>query len=65
MSRDPQCKVCLLGNGSVGKSSIIARFVDDGFQRMYQQTIGVDFFEKRLALRGDKGVKLQVRRPRR
>lgn len=50
----------LLGDGSVGKSSIIARFVSDGFQKVYAQTIGVDFFEKRLALRGDTGVKLQI-----
>ena len=49
------CKVLLIGDGSVGKSSIIARFVNDGFQKVYAQTIGVDFFEKKLDLRGDKG----------
>lgn len=42
------CKLILLGNGSVGKSSLIARFVRDGFDRVYKQTVGVDFFEKRL-----------------
>ena len=54
------CKVLLIGDGSVGKSSIIARFVNDGFQKVYAQTIGVDFFEKKLDLRGDKGVMLQI-----
>lgn len=57
---DRVCKVILLGNGSVGKSSIIARFVADGFQRQYKQTIGVEFFEKRVYLRGDKAMLLQV-----
>ena len=28
------CKLILLGNGSVGKTSIIGRFVDDGFERV-------------------------------
>uniref|UniRef100_A0A7S1XYC7 Ras-related protein Rab-28 n=2 Tax=Phaeomonas parva TaxID=124430 RepID=A0A7S1XYC7_9STRA len=36
------------------------RFVDDGFERAYNQTIGVDFLEKKLTLRGDHRVHLQV-----
>mmetsp|Transcript_21186 Transcript_21186/g.74706 ORF Transcript_21186/g.74706 Transcript_21186/m.74706 type:complete len:244 (-) Transcript_21186:153-884(-) len=54
------CKLILLGNGSVGKTSICARFVDDGFQRVYKQTVGLDFFEKTLTIRGDKTATLQV-----
>lgn len=54
------CKLILLGNGSVGKTSICSRFVDDGFQRVYKQTVGLDFFEKTLAIRGDKTTTLQV-----
>jgi GTPase SAR1 family protein len=46
------CKLILLGNGSVGKTSICNRFKDDGFQRVYRQTIGIDFMEKRLSVRG-------------
>jgi Ras-related protein Rab-28 len=59
-SNDPTCKLILLGNGSVGKSAIIERFVADGFDRVYKQTVGLDFFEKKLVLRGDKRVDLQV-----
>lgn len=59
-SNDPAVKLILLGNGSVGKSAIIERFVADGFDRVYKQTIGLDFFEKKLVLRGDKRVDLQV-----
>lgn len=54
------CKLILLGNGSVGKTSIIQRFKDDGFARVYKQTVGLDFFEKTLAIRGDKTTTLQV-----
>ena len=46
------CKFVLLGNGSVGKTSIIARFLSDGFTKMYKQTVGCDFVEKTLELRG-------------
>ena len=55
-----QCKLILLGNGSVGKTSIIGRFTDDGFQRVYKQTIGLDFFEKRVTVKGNQQITLQV-----
>ena len=54
------CKSVILGNGSVGKSSILSRFTENGFARVYAQTTGCDFFEKRLAIRGDKTVVLQL-----
>ena len=53
------CKLVLLGNGSVGKTSLCARFRDDGFARVYAQTVGVDFYERRLRVRG-RDVALQV-----
>jgi Ras-related protein Rab-28 len=57
---DPAIKLILLGNGSVGKSSLIARFVDDGFTRIYKQTIGLDFYEKKLQFPRDQRLVLQV-----
>mmetsp|Transcript_24726 Transcript_24726/g.69826 ORF Transcript_24726/g.69826 Transcript_24726/m.69826 type:complete len:239 (+) Transcript_24726:137-853(+) len=56
----PVRKLILVGNGSVGKSSLISRFVDVGFAKQYRQTIGIDFFEKALRFREDAGVRLQV-----
>lgn len=53
-------KLVLCGNGSVGKSSIIRRFVADGFDRQYKQTVGLDFFEKAMRLKGDEMTTLQV-----
>lgn len=34
---DDQVKLILLGNGSVGKTSIINRFIEDGFRKVYKQ----------------------------
>ena len=50
----------MLGNGTVGKTSIILRFCEDYFARSYKQTIGVDFFVKRLEMPGNVQVALQV-----
>ena len=55
-----QYKVVVLGNGTVGKTSVIMRFCEDYFARSYKQTIGVDFFVKRLEMPGDVTVALQV-----
>ena len=48
----------VLGNGTVGKTSLIMRFCDDYFGKSYKQTIGVDFFVKRMELPGDVQVAL-------
>eukprot|EP00948_MAST-09A_sp_MAST-9A-sp1_P000963 g963.t1 len=56
-----QCKLILIGNGSVGKTSILSRFQENGFKRVYEQTIGIDFFEKRVTLReGKEPISLRV-----
>lgn len=39
-------KVLVVGNGGVGKSSLIKRFCKGTFTDQYKQTIGVDFLEK-------------------
>ena len=43
MSHDYQYKVVLIGDSSVGKSSILKRFADDTFEEAYLATIGVEF----------------------
>eukprot|EP01041_Mallomonas_annulata_P005653 gene5653-11403_t len=57
---DEQCTLVIIGDGAVGKSSIIAAFKNDGFGRVYKQTIGCDFYEKMLQLRGDRFISLRV-----
>ena len=51
-----QFKVILLGDGAVGKTSVAMRFCNDYFSRSYKQTIGLDFFTKKLVLPGRAGT---------
>ena len=52
-------KLLLIGNSSVGKSSLLVRFVDDVWEENFVPTIGVDFKLKTLDVNGKK-VKLQI-----
>lgn len=44
-------KICLLGNGAVGKTSLIRRYVYDVFDDKYLSTIGAKVTKKVLSLR--------------
>jgi len=55
-----QFKIILIGDGAVGKTSIARRFSDDNFTQIYKQTVGVDFFIKRINLPPNKQVALQI-----
>ena len=52
-------KIILIGSSSVGKSSILQRYIQKVFNESYSCTIGVDFFMKSLDV-GDKSIKLQL-----
>lgn len=41
-------KVVIVGNGAVGKSSMIQRYCKGIYTRDYKKTIGVDFLEKNI-----------------
>ncbi len=41
-------QVVIVGNGAVGKSSMIQRYCKGVFTKGYKKTIGVDFLEKQL-----------------
>lgn len=43
-------QVIIMGDGSVGKTSLVMRFTKDYFSTTYKQTIGLDFFIKRLEM---------------
>eukprot|EP00933_Yihiella_yeosuensis_P041700 TRINITY_DN36109_c0_g1_i1.p1 TRINITY_DN36109_c0_g1~~TRINITY_DN36109_c0_g1_i1.p1 ORF type:complete len:254 (+),score=66.51 TRINITY_DN36109_c0_g1_i1:117-878(+) len=45
---DTTLKVIVVGNGQVGKTSMITRFAKGIFTNEYKKTIGVDFLEKKL-----------------
>jgi len=46
-------KVVIVGNGAVGKSSMIQRYCRGIFTKSYKKTIGVDFLEKQLRINGE------------
>lgn len=48
-----------MGDSSVGKSSILTRFVDDQFHDNLLATIGVDFKFRRIQVSGEE-VKIQI-----
>jgi Ras-related protein Rab-28 len=52
--------MAIIGDGSVGKSAIINAFKAEGFLSTYIQTVGFQVYEKRLQLRGDTFVSLQL-----
>lgn len=41
-------KITLIGDSSVGKSSICNRFCKEMFASKYNATVGIDFFFKRI-----------------
>nr|XP_025699791.1 ras-related protein RABH1b-like isoform X1 [Arachis hypogaea] len=52
-------KLVFLGDQSVGKTSIITRFMYDKFDNTYQATIGIDFLSKTMYLE-DRTIRLQL-----
>eukprot|EP01089_Gocevia_fonbrunei_P011696 TRINITY_DN2545_c0_g1_i1.p1 TRINITY_DN2545_c0_g1~~TRINITY_DN2545_c0_g1_i1.p1 ORF type:complete len:198 (+),score=21.42 TRINITY_DN2545_c0_g1_i1:124-717(+) len=54
------CKVILVGESGVGKSSLLLRFTDDQFAEEYISTVGVDFKSKTITLADGKVSKMQI-----
>ena len=52
-------KIVIIGNSSVGKSSLLLRFADDVFHQTFLPTIGVDFKIRTIEQAGSV-VKLQM-----
>ncbi len=46
-------KLTLLGPGSVGKTSLLNRFIHDQFSQSYRMTMGVDFLSKKIKYKED------------
>ena len=51
--------IILLGDSSVGKTSLLKKYIDDVFEETYMSTIGVDFKEKKISL-NDLKVNLKI-----
>lgn len=52
-------KICIFGDGGVGKTTLTQRYMTGIFQEKYQLTIGMDFYLKKLEVDGNE-VSLQI-----
>lgn len=52
-------KLCIVGDGGVGKTSLTRRYLEGVFKSNWKMTIGVDFYLKKLNIDGQ-AVSLQV-----
>lgn len=53
-------KVVLMGDGSVGKTSLRRTYMGEGFKAQYMITIGADFAVKKMQLAGGHEVSIQI-----
>ena len=60
MSPDFTFKLLMLGDASVGKTSLTHRYITGVFVDSPRLTIGVDFFSKKIRLDNNKSVKIQI-----
>ncbi len=51
MARNLIKKICLLGDGAVGKTSLIRRYVYDNFDDQYLRTIGTKITKKTMVIK--------------
>lgn len=47
-SFETEIKVIIIGNGRVGKTSLLTRFVESSYTDVYRKTLGVDYLEKKV-----------------
>ncbi|KAJ3439228.1 rab2a [Anaeramoeba flamelloides] len=59
MKSDYLFKFILIGDSGVGKSCILNRFTNDGFESIYDATIGVEFNARAIEIL-EKTIKLQI-----
>ena len=54
------CKIVLLGETGVGKTSIITRYIANSFSQVVMTSTGSSFFSKKIEINDNKRVKLQI-----
>ena len=52
-------RLLMIGDSSVGKTSLVVRYDEDSFSTMFMTTIGVDYRDKLITLEG-RDIKLQI-----
>lgn len=56
----PRFKIVLLGEGAVGKSSILLRYVEDKFNAQHESTIQAAFATKEIVMESGRKVELNI-----
>ena len=56
----PEYKIITLGDSTVGKSSLILKFIDNTFSYDYLATMGIDYKHKIIELKNGKQVNLRI-----
>jgi len=58
-TNETQLKLLIIGEGGVGKTSILQRFIENTFEKGLTSTIGIDFRSKRIEIDKEE-VELQI-----
>ncbi|MHA1983986.1 MAG: GTP-binding protein [Candidatus Hodarchaeales archaeon] len=53
-------KLILVGQGGVGKTSLVKRYIDDSFTRTYQMTLGQELYSKEIKFDKNTRVVLNI-----
>ncbi|MHA2000831.1 MAG: Rab family GTPase [Promethearchaeota archaeon] len=53
-------KICLLGDGNVGKTSLVYRYIENRFSQDFKSTLGVNLLKKNVLLNDGKTASLQI-----
>jgi len=57
---DYQFRLILIGDSTVGKSTLLRYFTDGNFCELSDPTVGVDFFSRQIEVRNGTRIKLQL-----
>ena len=52
-------KMCIFGDGGVGKTTLVNRYISGKYSEAFKMTIGVDFYTKNIEIQGTR-VNLQI-----
>ena len=53
-------KIVLLGDGGVGKTSLVYRFIENRFSRDFKSTLGVNLLKKKIKMEDGTDVSVQL-----
>jgi GTPase SAR1 family protein len=58
----PRVKILILGEGGVGKTSLLSQFIDQEFKPTHMPTIGVEYKQKVINYLSEKPIRVQSNR---